>query len=243
MMRCASSCAGSRRSIRAGATASPGGRPRGGLGREPQEDPAPVARGRPTGAASETQAATARQVHRARQAAAGRAPQPCLGLGLPVRHHQRRPHAETAPRRRRVHPRGAGDAGGPLDRADHTTRVLDQIVRERGAGPEVVRMDNGPEMTANALRDWCRFSGAERSFIEPGSPWQNPFVESFGSRVRDEVLSVEAFDSVLEAQTVITDWRTIYNHRRPHSSLGWRPPAAYAASLTTNKSEKPARLS
>lgn len=56
------------------------------------------------------------------------------------------------------------------------------------------------------------------------------------------MLSVEAFDSVLEAQTVITDWRTIYNHR-PHSSLGWRPPAAYAASLTTNKSEKPARLS
>src|SRR5215208_4282972 len=89
-------------------------------------------------------------------------------------------------------------------------------------------------------------SAAGRSFIEPGSPWQNPFVESFGSRVRDEVLSVEAFDSVLEAleaQTVITDWRTIYNHRRPHSSLGLRPPAAYAASLTTNKSEKPARLS
>jgi putative transposase len=78
--------------------------------------------------------------------------------------------------------------------ADHTTRVLDQIVRERGAGPELVRMDNGPEMTANALRDWCRFSGAERSFIEPGSPWQNPFVESFGSRVRDELLSVETFD-------------------------------------------------
>ena len=68
---------------------------------------------------------------------------------------------------------------------------------------------------------------AGRSFIEPGSPWQNPFVESFGSRVRDEVLSVEAFDSVLEAQTVITDWRTIYNHRRPHSSVGWRLPAAY----------------
>ena len=67
-------------------------------------------------------------------------------------------------------------------------------------------------------------SAAGRSFIEPGSPWQNPFVESFGSRVRDEVLSVEAFDSVLEAQTVITDWRTIYNHRRPHSCLGWRLP-------------------
>src|SRR5215203_574506 len=78
------------------------------------------------------------------------------------------------------------------------------------------------------------------AFIEPGSPWQNPFVESFGYRVRDEVLSVEAFESVLEAQTVISDWRTIYNHRRPHSSRGWRPPAAYAARLTTNKSEKPA---
>jgi transposase InsO family protein len=116
--------------------------------------------------------------------------------------------------------------------ADHTTRVLDQIVRECGAGPELVRMDNGPEMTANALRDWCRFSGAERSFIEPGSPWQNPFVESFGSRVRDEVLSVEAFDSVLEPQTVINDWKDIYNHQRPHSSLGWRTPAAFAATVT-----------
>jgi transposase InsO family protein len=58
-------------------------------------------------------------------------------------------------------------------------------------------------------------SAAGRSSIESGLPWQNPFVESFGSRVRDEVLSVEAFDSVLEAQTVITDWKTIYNHRRP----------------------------
>jgi transposase InsO family protein len=127
--------------------------------------------------------------------------------------------------------------------ADHTVRVLDQIVRERGTAPELVRMDNGPELTANALRDWCRFGGAGRSFIEPGSPWQNPFVESFGSRVRDEVLSVEAFDSVLEAQTVITDWKNTYNHKRPHSSLGWKPPAAYAASLRTESKEGPARLS
>ena len=115
--------------------------------------------------------------------------------------------------------------------ADHAVRVLDRIVRERGAAPELMRMDNGPEMTANAVRDWCRLGGSGRSFIEPGSPWQNPFVESFGSRVRDEVLSVEAFDSVLEAQTVIEDWRHIYNHKRPHGSLGWKTPAAYAASL------------
>jgi putative transposase len=127
--------------------------------------------------------------------------------------------------------------------ADHTVRVLDQIVHERARGPELVRMDNGPEMTANALRDWCRFGGAGRSFIEPGSPWQNPFVESFAGRVRDEVLSVEAFDSVLEAQTVMNDWKNLYNHKRPHSSLGWRPPAAYAASLTPKAKETTARLS
>ena len=78
-------------------------------------------------------------------------------------------------------------------------------------------MDNGSKMTATALRDSCRFGGSGRSFIEPGSPWQNPFVESFGSRVRDEVLSVEAFDSVLEARTVIEDWRQTYNHKRSHS--------------------------
>jgi putative transposase len=127
--------------------------------------------------------------------------------------------------------------------ADHAVRVLDQIVRERGVAPELVRMDNGPEMTANAVRDWCRLGGSGRSFIEPGSPWQNPFVESFGSRVRDEVLSVEAFDSVLEAQTVIEDWRTIYNHKRPHSSLGWTTPAAYAASLNRQPGRKTDRLS
>ena len=84
---------------------------------------------------------------------------------------------------------------------------------------------------------------AGRSLIEPGSPRQNPFVGLFGSRVRDEVLSVEAFDSVLGAQTVVSDPRTISNHLRPHSSLGWRPPGAYAARLTTNKSEEPARRS
>jgi putative transposase len=113
--------------------------------------------------------------------------------------------------------------------ADHTVRVLDRVVRGRGRRPELVRRDNGPELTANALRDWCRFGGADTSYIEPGSPWQNPFVESFGGRVRDELLAVEAFDSLLEAKTVIEEWRTTYNHRRPHSSLGWTTPAAYTA--------------
>jgi len=115
--------------------------------------------------------------------------------------------------------------------SDHTVRVLDEIVRERGAGPELVRMDNGPELTANALRDWCRFGRRGTAYIDPGSPWQNPFVESFGSRVRDEILSTEAFNSVLEAKTVIEDWRNIYNYKRPHGSLGWKTPAAYAESV------------
>jgi putative transposase len=113
--------------------------------------------------------------------------------------------------------------------ADQTVRVLDRIVAERGRPPELVRMDNGPELTANALRDWCRFGDTGSSYIEPGSPCQNPFVESFGGKVRDEAPAVEAFDSVLEAKTVIEEWRNSYNTIRPHSSLNWKTPAAYAA--------------
>ena len=117
--------------------------------------------------------------------------------------------------------------------SDRTVSVLDRIVTARGRPPELVRMDNGPELTANALRDWCRLGGSGASYIEPGSPWENPFVESFGGKVRDEVLAVEAFDSLLEAKTVIEDWRNTYNTRRPHSSLGWKTPAAYAAGWRT----------
>jgi putative transposase len=113
--------------------------------------------------------------------------------------------------------------------ADRTVSVLERVVSEQRRSPELLRMDNGPELTANALRDWCRFSGSGTSYIEPGSPWENPFVESFASRFRDEVLSVEAFDSLLEAKIVIEEWRNTYNTKRPHSSLGWKTPAAYAA--------------
>lgn len=114
--------------------------------------------------------------------------------------------------------------------SDRTVSVLERIVAERGRPPALVRMDNGPELTANALRDWCCFCGSGSAYIEPGSPWENPFVESFGGKVRDEVLAVEAFDSLTEAKIVIEDWRNTYNTRRPHSSLGWKTPAAYAAS-------------
>ena len=123
------------------------------------------------------------------------------------------------------------ELGGLVERridADRTAQALDDIVMERGQAPAFIRCDNGPELTANALRDWCRFSGTETSYIEPGSPWENPFVESFGSRMRDEVLSTEQFNTLFEAQVLIGDWKHEYNNYRPHSSLGWRPPVAYA---------------
>ena len=112
--------------------------------------------------------------------------------------------------------------------ADRTVSVLEQLVAERGP-PACLRMDNGPELTAPALKDRCQFCRAGTAYIDPGWPWQNPFVESFHSRVRDELLDVEEFSCLSEAQVVIADWREDYNHRRPHSALGMRTPAAFAA--------------
>jgi len=114
--------------------------------------------------------------------------------------------------------------------SDATVAVLERLVAARGRAPEHIRCDNGPELTANALRDFCRFSKAGPSYIEPGSPWQNPYVESFGSRVREELLSQELFATLTEAQVLVEDWRTDYNHRRPHSALGMMAPARFAAS-------------
>ena len=112
--------------------------------------------------------------------------------------------------------------------ADRTVVTLDGLVAVRGRAPEFIRCDNGPELTANALRDWCRFSGTGSAYIEPGSPWQNPYVESFGSRVRDELLSVELFSCLTEAQVMVADWRDDYNEHRPHSSLAMKAPAKFA---------------
>lgn len=124
--------------------------------------------------------------------------------------------------------------------SDRTVATLSQIVTERRTTPEFIRCDNGPELTAHALRDWCRFNRAGASYIEPGSPWENPWVESFGSRIRDELLKVEQFETLLEARVIIEDWKEDYNHHRPHSSLGWQTPAAYAGSLSP---DQPTRLS
>jgi putative transposase len=114
--------------------------------------------------------------------------------------------------------------------AEATVATLERLVSERGA-PEHLRMDNGPELTAHALQDWCRFADTGTTYIDPGSPWQNPFVESFHSRVRDELLDVEQFSCLAEARVVISDWRQDYNDNRPHSSLGMLAPAVFAAAV------------
>src|ERR1019366_981176 len=107
--------------------------------------------------------------------------------------------------------------------ASSTVVTLEPLVALRGRAPEFIRCDNGPELTANALRDWCRFSHTGTAYIEPGSPWQNPYVESFGSRVRDEL-----FSCLTEAQVMVADWREDYNEHRPHSSLAMQAPARFA---------------
>lgn len=115
--------------------------------------------------------------------------------------------------------------------ADATVAALDRVAAHRGA-PERIRCDNGPELTAYALQDWCRFSQTATSYIDPGAPWQNPYVESFHARLRDELLDIEEFSCLPEAKVVITDWHEDYNHRRWHSSLGMKTPAAFAAEWT-----------
>ena len=123
--------------------------------------------------------------------------------------------------------------------ADRTVSELERLAAERGA-PELLRMDNGPEMTSNALRDWCRFSRIGAAFIEPGSPWENPFVESFNSRVRDELLSVEVFTCLAEAKVMIEDFRQDYNRCRPHRAHGMMTPAAFALGWGTAHDAAPA---
>jgi putative transposase len=117
--------------------------------------------------------------------------------------------------------------------ADKVVDVLDRIVAEQRRRPGFVRCDNGPEMTSNALRDWCRFSRTGAAFIEPGSPWENPFVESFNSRVRDELLAVESFSCLTEAKVMVEDFRVDYNRNRPHRAHAMMTPAAFAEGWRT----------
>ena len=94
--------------------------------------------------------------------------------------------------------------------------------------PGFIRSDNGPEFTAKAVRNWLERLGVQTLFIEPGSPWENGYNESFNGKLRDELLNGEIFTTLLEAKVLIENWRKEYNQFRPHSSLGYRPPAPEA---------------
>jgi putative transposase len=109
-------------------------------------------------------------------------------------------------------------------KANDVIDALNDLFIRRGV-PEHIRSDNGPEFTAEAVRSWLKTLEIEPLFIEPGSPWENGYVESFHGKFRDELLNQELFDTLLEAQTLIDGWRREYNTIRPHSALGYRPPA------------------
>jgi len=102
--------------------------------------------------------------------------------------------------------------------------TLAELMLLRGL-PEHIRSDNGPELTAKTLREWLATVGASTLYIEPSSPWENGYNESFNGKLRDECLNQEIFYSLREAQLVIEAWRQEYNRVRPHSSLGYQPPA------------------
>lgn len=121
---------------------------------------------------------------------------------------------------------------------DDLVHELSRLVGERGA-PAFLRADNGPELIAWALRDYCRMTLVHTAYIEPGSPWENPFVESFNGRLRDELLNIEEFGSITEAKVIIEDWRNEYNTYRPHSALSGLTPAEYAAKGRENHQSQP----
>jgi len=108
--------------------------------------------------------------------------------------------------------------------ADDLIEVLSTLFITVGI-PEHIRSDNGPELTAKTLREWLGNLGVKTLFIEPGSPWENGYIESFNGKFRNELLNREIFTTLLEAKVLVEAWRREYNEIRPHSSLGYRPPA------------------
>ena len=108
--------------------------------------------------------------------------------------------------------------------------------------PEHIRSDNGPEMTSKRVRNWLEQIGSQTLFIEPGSPWENGYNESFNGKLRDELLNGEIFYSLKEAKIIIEQWRQHYNTKRPHSSLGYRPPAPATQSSKTIQLQQPSTM-
>ena len=127
--------------------------------------------------------------------------------------------------------------------ADETVRALEQAACRRGRAPDYIRCDNGPELIAEALKDWCRFNQVTARYIEPGAPWQNPYAESFNGHLRQELLDMESFNTLYEAQLLLADWRLEYNHYRPHQSLLYQTFVEYARRWMTERTEKQPELS
>ncbi len=121
------------------------------------------------------------------------------------------------------------DVARRLTSEDVLERLSDLFIC-RGV-PAYLRSDNGPEFTARRVRQWLTKVDVQTLFIEPGSPWENGYVESFNGKLRDERLNREIFDTLLEAKVLIERWRREYNTIRPHSALGYRPPAPEARQL------------
>ena len=120
--------------------------------------------------------------------------------------------------------------------AERVIEVLQYLFSVRGA-PEHLRSDNGPEFVAQAVTRWLDRAGVNTLFIAKGSPWENGYVESFNSRFRDELLNRELFLSLEDARWVVDRWRLDYNHHRPHSSLNYQTPAAFAARCAASAPE------
>ena len=119
-----------------------------------------------------------------------------------------------------IHPARSITSGQVLD-------ILQRLADLKGA-PAHIRSDNGSEFIAHIIQDWCHTADVQTLYIEPGSPWQNPFIESFHSRFRDECLNQEIFFSIAEICVVVEDYRLFYNRQRPHSSLGYKTPDEFA---------------
>jgi transposase InsO family protein len=118
-----------------------------------------------------------------------------------------------------------------VDRSIPSEDVIDtlaELFAMRGV-PRHIRSDNGPEFIARAIQRWTQQLSIETLYVEPGSPWENGFAESFHSRLRDELLATEVFESLAAARTLTTAWREDYNYHRPHSSLGYVAPVEFAA--------------
>jgi len=114
-------------------------------------------------------------------------------------------------------------------RAQDVISVLEYLFMVRGV-PKFIRSDNGPEFIADSIKKWLTQKHVGTLCIEPGSPWENGYIESFNGKLRDDVLNRQVFYSVREAKVIVEDWRLEYNNHRPHSSLGYIPPGAFAAS-------------